>query len=271
MTKLAWVFLALAASVLPLRAETVDLELVLLADASGSIDDTEIAFQREGYARALTDPSILSAITGGMEQKIAVTYVEWGSVSSQDVVVSWRVIANENDAKAFADALIAAPRRAQGRNAIGNALAIGQALIDDNKIEGTRKVIDFSADSAYSWGGVPVELARMNALAAGITINGLAILCRDCLTGRYDLEKAFAETIIGGPGSFVVTAETRPSFADAVRRKLLLEIAGLPARPIERVSSGPPLPESIRGTHAPSAHPQSRAATEHNRQIAAAP
>jgi hypothetical protein len=254
MRKFALALFALGIFALPARAETVDLELVLLADASGSIDDTEIAFQREGYARAITDPSILSAITGGMQQRIAVTYVEWGAVSSQDIVVSWKVIANEADAKAFADALMAAPRKAEGRNAIGNAIAIGQALIDNNTIEGTRKVIDFSADSAYSWGGVPVELARMNALGAGITINGLAILCRDCLTGRpvgYDLEKAFAETIIGGPGSFVVTAESRAAFADAVRRKLLLEIAGLSAGPIARVSSVAPLPEPTRGTRAP--------------------
>ena len=254
MRKLALALLTLGILASPLRAETVDLELVLLADASGSIDDTEIAFQREGYARAITDPSILSAITGGMEQRIAITYVEWGAVASQDVVVPWKVIASEADAKAFADALLAAPRKAHGRNAIGNAIAVGQALIDGNKIDGTRKVIDLSADSAFSWGGVPVELARMNALNAGITINGLAILCRDCLSGRpvgYDLEKAFAETIIGGPGSFVVTAESRTAFADAVRRKLLLEIAGGEFTPTERASSAALLRESMSGRPAP--------------------
>jgi hypothetical protein len=210
-------------------AEDVDLELVLLADASGSIDESEIAFQRGGYAGAITDPSVLAAITGGARQKIAVAYVEWGSVDSQDVVVDWTVIDGEKSARAFAEALTSAPRKAQGRNAIGNALTAAQGLIEGNAIKGTRRVIDFSADSAYSWGGVPIELARTNALARHIVINGLAILCRHCTSGRpvsYDLEKAFADTIIGGPGSFVITAETRETFADAVRRKLLLEIAG---------------------------------------------
>jgi hypothetical protein len=213
---------------IPASAQDVDLELVLLADASGSIDDSEIAFQRGGYASAITDPSVLNAITSGARQKIAVAYVEWGSVGQQDVVVDWTVIDGEKSARAFAQALTSAPRKAQGRNAIGNALTVAQGLIEDNAIKGTRKVIDFSADSAYSAGGVPIALARMNALAKDIVINGLAILCRDCTSGRpvsYDLEKAFADTIIGGPGSFVITAETRPTFADAVRRKLLLEIA----------------------------------------------
>lgn len=223
------VFILLLLSAASARAQDVDLELVLLADASGSIDDSEIAFQRGGYASAITDPAVLAAITGGAAQKIAVAYVEWGSVNSQDVVVDWTIIDGEKSARSFAERLTAAPRKAQGRNAIGNALGRAEALIEGNAIKGSRKVIDFSADSAYSWGGVPVALARMNVLAKDIVINGLAILCRDCTSGRpvgYDLERAFAETIIGGPGSFVITAETRATFADAVRRKLLLEIAG---------------------------------------------
>lgn len=207
----------------------VDLELVLLADASRSIDDTEIAFQRGNYAQALTHPEVLGAIANGHRGRIAVTYVEWGDERWQDVVVPWTVIDGKASATAFVEKLMAAPRRANGPNAIGSAIAAGHALIAGNDLEGERQVIDFSGDSAYSFGGVPVPLARAEALAAGITINGLAILCRDCDSGRaggYDLEGAFGDTIIGGPGAFVVTAETRQSFADAVRRKLLLEIAG---------------------------------------------
>jgi hypothetical protein len=213
-------------------ADKVDLELVLLADASGSIDDGEIRFQRQGYASAITHPEVLDAIQMGFDQRIAVTYVEWGQANSQEVVVPWTVIAGKDDAGAFAEALMAAPRKAFGRNSIGNALAYGQALIESNEIEGTRRVIDLSADSANNWSGLSIAEARAQALAADITINGLAVLCRSC-SGRpnlYDLEKAFADTIIGGPLSFVVTADGDESFADAVRRKLLLEIAGrLPA------------------------------------------
>lgn len=214
-----------------LAQEQVDLELVLLADASRSIDDGEIAFQRQGYAVSITHPDVLSAISYGYERRIAVTYVEWGDETSQDVVVPWMVIDGLKSAEAFAERLLTAPRRATGPNAIGSALAAGQALIEGNEIEGTRKVIDFSADSAYSGGGIPVSLARAAAIAAGITINGLAILCRHCESGRpieYDLESVFASFIAGGPGHFVVTADGSASFAEAVRRKLLLEIAGQP-------------------------------------------
>lgn len=210
--------------------EQVDLELVLLADASRSIDDAEIRFQRQGYAAALTHPDVLGAIARGFEQRIAVTYVEWGDASSQDVVVPWTVIDGKDSAAAFGDALLAAPRSAWGPNAIGSALAAGHALIEGNDIDGYRKVIDLSADSAYTFGGIPIGEARAAALSADIVINGLAVLCRaSACSGRpvgYDLEAAFAERIIGGPASFVVTADGDDQFAKAVRRKLLLEIAG---------------------------------------------
>ena len=165
------------------RAESVDLELVLLADASGSIDDAEIHFQRQGYASAITHPAVLDAIAQGYDQRIAVTYVEWGGASSQEVVVPWTIIDGPASAAGFAEALLTPPRRAFGRNAIGNAIAAAQALIESNAIEGHRKVIDLSADSANSWGGASIAEARGRALAADIVINGLAILCRAC-SGR---------------------------------------------------------------------------------------
>jgi hypothetical protein len=227
----------------PPGAQSVDVELVLLADASGSIDGAEIRFQREGYAAALADPEVLQAIGVGYDGRIAVTYVEWGGVGSQDVVVPWVVVDGPGSAAAFAEALLAAPRRAFGRNAIGDALSTGLDLLESNAAEGRRKVIDLSADSANSWGGLPIASARAEALAAGVTINGLAVLCRaeDC-SGRpvaYDLEEIFARDIITGPGSFVVTADGRTRFAEAVRRKLLLEIAGPPASAV-RVALGRP-------------------------------
>jgi hypothetical protein len=231
---IALVFIAFCISGGAAAQERVDLELVLLADASRSIDDGEIRFQRQGYAAAITHPDVLAAISYGYEQRIAVTYVEWGDEHSQEVVVPWTVISGLDSATAFANALLAQPRLATGPNAIGSALAAGQALIEGNQIVGTRRVIDFSADSAYSGGGIPISVARAAALAAGIVINGLAILCRDCESGRpndYDLEGAFAAFIIGGPGSFVVTADGDQQFAEAVRRKLILEIADNRRRP----------------------------------------
>jgi hypothetical protein len=213
--------------------EPVDLELVLLADASGSIDDGEIMFQRQGYAEAITDPKVLEAIANTGYGRIALIYVEWGEAFSQDVVVDWTLIDGAASAAAFAEALMLPPRRAYGRNAIGAALLTGKRLIEQNEFEGNRRVIDFSADSANNWYPPDIGVARAEVLDAGIVINGLAVLCRDCWSGRpvsYDLEKAFAEQIVGGPGSFVVTADDAPSFAGAVRKKLILEIVGLPSR-----------------------------------------
>ncbi len=210
-------------------AEPVDLELVLAADASGSIDEGEIRLQREGYAAAITSGEILQAIGVGYLGRIAVTYVEWGDQSSQEVVVPWQVIDGPESAAAFAQALRTTPRLAFGRNAIGSVIDFAQRQIEANAFQGERLVIDVSADSAWSWGGVPLALARERALDAGITINGLAVLCRTC-SGRPvggDLEGEFARRIIGGPASFVVTVDGDTSFEDAVRKKLLLEIAGL--------------------------------------------
>ena len=226
---------ALLLSLLPWWAnaqqEVVDLELVLLSDASGSIDQAEIAFQREGYAAAITDPDVLAAMTGGWYGKVAITFVEWGDFLHQDVVVPWTVIAGEADAQAFATALRAAPRRAFGSNAIGSALQKGYDLIEGNDIRGLRRVIDFSGDSAYNFNGLDIEQVRQQIIQAGITITGLAILCRavEC-SGRpvsYDLEQAYEDLITGGPGSFVVKVDSRETFAAAVKRKLILEIAGI--------------------------------------------
>ncbi|WP_132460666.1 DUF1194 domain-containing protein [Rhodovulum marinum] len=212
----------------PALAEDVELELVLLADASGSIDMAEIRFQRQGYAEAITDPAVLAAIANTAYGKIAVTYVEWASAGEEDVVVPWTIIAGPEDAAGFAAALIPPPRMAFGRNAIGSALLKGKELIETNDIEGWRKVIDFSGDSANNWNGPSIADARAQVLAAGITINGLPILCRVCNgPAQSNLDQLYRERIIGGLGAFVVTAESDAQFAEAVKRKLILEISGL--------------------------------------------
>ena len=212
-------------------AQDVELELVLLADASGSISQAEVRFQREGYAAALTDPRVLDAIAGTAYGAIAVTYVEWASDTV--VVADWARIDGLESAQRFSDELIGKPRQAFGRNAIGRALLNGKRLIDTNRFDGWRKVIDFSGDSPNNYAGPRIEDARDTVVAAGITINALPILCRFCDTPqRYpDLAAIYRERIIGGPGAFVVTAANEQDLADAIRRKLILEITGdVPAR-----------------------------------------
>jgi hypothetical protein len=213
----------------PAAAEPVDLELVLAADGSGSIDDGEMRLQREGYAAALTDPELVSAMTAGAHGRVALMYFEWGGANSQVVIADWAVIDGPDSAARFADTLRTAPRGAFGWNSISNAIDFARRAMAANNHDGIRKVIDVSADSG-NYGGLPLPVAREAALAEDITINGLAVLCRTCdgRPARADLEAYFASQVIGGFGAFVVTVDQATSFAEAVRRKLLLEIAGLP-------------------------------------------
>jgi len=212
----------------PVFAQTereAGLELVLLADASGSIDAEELAFQRQGYAQAITDPSVISAIQSSIYGNIALTYVEWAADTA--VVVDWMIIDDAASAQAFADALAGPPRQAFGSNAIGRALLNAKALILQNDIYAPRAVIDFSGDSIRNSSGPAIADARALVLAAGMTINALPILRpEDGRRAGLNLEEEYANRIIGGPGAFMVTAEDRASFAQTVRRKLILEISG---------------------------------------------
>lgn len=221
-------------SVSALAAEEVDFELVLAADGSGSIDDEELRLQREGYARAIAHPRVLSAIGSGFLGKIAIAYMEWGAPESQHTIVDWTIIEDPETAAAFGKKLVAAPRAAFGFNSISNAIVYSRNLMETNDYAGLRRIIDVSAD-AGNIGGIPLTVARAQALAAGITINGLAI-SRPGSTRPFrgiSLEAHFAAAVVGGPGAFVVTVDKTISFADAVIKKLVLEIAGTPQAAVQ--------------------------------------
>jgi hypothetical protein len=211
-----------------LAQEPVDLELVFAADGSGSIDDAELALQRAGYAAALVHPTVLSAIRGGYHQKIAVAFVEWGAPDSQEIIVDWTLIHDEGSARAFGKQLTGAPRAAWGFNSISNAIAFSANLIETNGFEGTRKVIDVSGDGPQR-NGQPLELVRQTTLLKGITINALVVISEG---GGYPgpsgepLTEHYADDVIGGPGAFMMTARSREEFADAILKKLILEVAG---------------------------------------------
>jgi hypothetical protein len=239
---LALAGLLAALPALAAEPDPVDLELLLLADASGSIDATENHLQREGYAAAMTDREVLWAVRhGGALGRIAVAYVEWAGRRSQDVVVDWTLIDGEAAARGFAARLMAAPRKVSGVNAIGAALLEGLALIDGNGFDGWRKVIDLSGDSIWNPRPPTLAEARDAALARDVTINGLAVLCQDCSgrPGLGSLEADFTDRLIVGPGAFVVTADGDTAFADAVRRKLILEISGSPSDRVLAISDLP--------------------------------
>lgn len=221
---LAGLLLPIAAQAAP---ETVDLELVLAADGSGSIDDAELALQREGYAAAITHPEVLDSIAAGALGRIAVAYVEWGGADSQHTIVDWTVIDGAESAAAFAAALRERPRAARGWNSISGAIDHAASLIADPAVEGSRKVIDVSGDGPQ-YGGRPVEQARDEAVAAGITINALVI---DSPGGGYrgpggmPLADHYTLSVIGGLGAFVMTADRGESFRRAILAKMIREIA----------------------------------------------
>ena len=209
-------------------ATPVDLELLLLADSTSSIDDVEFGIQRRGYAAALVDPDVVAAVRGGGAYgRVALAYVEWAGARRQVVVVDWMVIDGPAAAALAAGRLLTAPRIVHGVNAIGAAIVHGVGLIETNGFAGDRKVIDLSGDSAWNPRRPTLAEARAAAEAAGVAINALAILCDNCSgrQGAGNLEQRFRDDVIAGPGAFVVTADTRAAFADAIRRKLILEIA----------------------------------------------
>lgn len=206
-------------------AETVDLELVFAADGSGSIDDEELRLQREGYATALSDPKVLSAIASGAHGRIAVAFVEWGGPSSQHTIVDWTVIAGEADARAFGDVLRAAPRAAWGYNSISEAIAYSAELIRGNAFDSDRKVIDVSGDGPQI-GGRPLDLIRDAVVAEGVTINALVVANRGVVS-RYSgeaLEDHYRNDVIGGIGAFVVVADDEKGFTQTLLGKMIREI-----------------------------------------------
>jgi len=213
----------------------VDTALVLAVDASGSIDPAEFTLQKEGIALAITHASVIDAVRSGPFRRLAVTYVEWGGPGTATTVVDWALIEDAASAAAFADSVLAAPRTRQSYNAIGDAVVHGIERLAACPCEPVRRVIDISGDNQDMNSFRPAPLARDEAVAAGITVNGLVILQDDAigLSGRPYLVEIFEREVIGGPGAFVLTAADRADFPEALRRKLVLEIAGTPEPPAE--------------------------------------
>ncbi|WP_293854252.1 DUF1194 domain-containing protein [uncultured Alsobacter sp.] len=208
----------------------VDVELVLAVDISYSMDPEEQALQREGYMQAITSPEILAAIKKGVNGKIAVTYVEWAGATSQDVVVDWHVIEDLASAQVFVGKLKVQPTRRLYRTSISGAIDFSVPLFDRNGYQGLKRVIDVSGDGSNNQGR-PVTQARDDAVAKGITINGLPIMLNRPNFGYPEVEhldEYYSDCVIGGPGSFVIPIRERNQFADAIRTKILLEIALVP-------------------------------------------
>lgn len=231
-TLLAAAGVAAVPAIRPARAQdAVDVSLVLAVDVSRSIDEDEARLQREGYRLAVSDPVVVAAIRGGMVGAIGLAYVEWAGIEYQRTVIPWRRIASQADADAWAAELATSPRVSLSWTSISGAIRHSRQVMADCPWEATRKVIDVSGDGVNN-SGPPADRERDAAVAEGIVINGLPIVNDRPTFGRLPpvpLDDYYRENVIGGDGSFMIVAEDFESFGVAVKRKLIREIANLPA------------------------------------------
>jgi hypothetical protein len=220
----------------------VDVELVLAVDMSQSMDPGEHELQRSGYLAALLHPDVLGAIRDGIHGRVAITYVEWGGPSAQAVRVPWTLIEDEASAKGFVDALAASPMSTISGTSISGALAFAATLFEANGYDALRRVIDVSGDGPNS-SGEPVAPTRDAVLEQGLIINGLPIMLREPDYTPWsipDLDIYYADCVIGGPGSFVLPVDDAAQLVEAIRQKLVLEIAGAPPRVVPATATTSP-------------------------------
>jgi hypothetical protein len=221
---------------LPAAAQTsVDLQLVLAVDASGSVSEERFELQKRGYVAAFRSPQLVRAISSGPARAMAVTMVQWTGPALQVQVVPWMIVNDEASMELFAVAIAAAPRQLfGGGTSISGAIDHALTLFGTGPFSGGRRVIDISGDGRNNRGR-PAAEARDDAVRAGASINGLPILAIE-----PDLETFYRDNVIGGPGAFVIAAASFATFADAILKKLIIEISdGGGMRPIARAQSSP--------------------------------
>jgi hypothetical protein len=225
---LAVLGLSLAGAWAPAAAQTaVDLQLVLAVDASGSVSEQRFELQKQGYVAAFRSPLLLRAVRSGGRQAIAVTMVQWTGPAMQVEVVPWRLVDDEASMLALAAAIEGVPRQLfGGGTSISGAIDHAMTLFPNAPYRGARRVIDVSGDGRNNRGR-PAAEARDEAVRAGVTINGLPILAVE-----PDLEEVYRDNVIGGPGAFVIPAASFETFADAILKKLIVEISDVRGTPI---------------------------------------
>jgi len=228
--------LVFAASILalatPSRAEeSVDLLLVLASDVSRSVDTRKFQLQREGYAAALSNPKVIDAIRSGPHGRIAICFVEWSGVTSQKLVIDWTIVGDAASARKIGDQLIELPRAFADRTSISAGIEFAMSQLEHAPFRGVRRTIDVSGDGTNN-SGRDVTLARDEATAKGVTINGLVILSDSPLPWNPEhtnppggLDGYYRNNVIGGAGAFVMVAENHNSFGQAIVKKMIAEIA----------------------------------------------
>ncbi|KXF77101.1 hypothetical protein ATN84_12870 [Paramesorhizobium deserti] len=227
----------------------VDVELVLAVDASRSMEPFEQKIQRDGYVAAFRHPQVIKAILEGLHGRVAITYIEWAGFGFQRVIVPWTLVDSRQAAERLAAELDRPVPPPQSRTSISAAIDFSAGLFDGSGFKGQRRIIDISGDGPNNHGR-PVIDARAAALDKGITINGLPLMTRGSLYSGWDvkdLDQYYGNCVIGGPGAFLIPVTSWEQFPVAVRRKLMLELAGNPARATNAMraeaggANGPPV------------------------------
>jgi uncharacterized protein DUF1194 len=214
-----------------IAAEQVDLLLVLASDVSRSVDAAKFKLQRDGYVAAISNPRVIEAIKSGPHGRIAICFIEWSGVGAQKVVIDWTVIDGTKAAQDFASQLDEAQRSFADRTSISGGIDFAMAQLEHAPFEAARRTIDVSGDGTNN-SGRDVTAARDEALAQGVTINGLVILSEQPLSWNADhtnppggLEAYYRNNVTGGPNSFVLVAENFNTFGQAILNKLVAEVA----------------------------------------------
>ncbi len=210
--------------------DAVDIELILAVDVSLSMSPRELGIQREGYVAALTHEAVINAIREGIHGRIAIAYFEWAGDTTHYLVVPWTIIAGREDAERVASMLTDAPPASARRTSISGAMLYAADLFAESPYRGLKRVIDISGDGPNNQGPF-VDATRDRIVAQGISINGLPLMTDGGLTSAFDitdLDRYYADCVIGGPGAFVVPVNDWSQFPEAVRRKLVLELVGTP-------------------------------------------
>ena len=212
-------------------AEPVDLLLVLASDVSRSVDSHKFQLQREGYAAAVSNPQVLDAIRIGRHGRIGVLFLEWSGFGNQKIVIDWTIIDGTKSAQTFGDRLLESPRSFADRTSISGGIDAAVEQLSHAPFTAARRTIDVSGDGTNN-AGRDVGQARDEAIARGITINGLVILSETPLPWNPEhtnpaggLAKYYRDNVTGGPGSFVMEAKNFDSFGEAIIKKLVAEIA----------------------------------------------
>ncbi len=243
---MAWKSLVFAAALgicaaAPRPAAAVDLALVLLNDVSQSMDDSEYALVKEGYRAAFSDPDVIATLLGN-GSGVAVAYVEFSGRDQVQRVLDWQVLTDAASARAFGEAVAAAPRTSAGNTFLAGGLAAAAQMLMESDFGGARRVIDIASDHPHDGGRC--EPIRDAAVAAGITINALPIVDHHPIGtidgrltytepqwGNASVVDFYRRTIVGGAGSFAVEASSYAVFGEALKRKLLLELIAQPEVP----------------------------------------